>query len=124
MRKDVAVLLAAVAVYVVFGSFFLGSSLQCKTHASRHAKPVGEDEEGPDKEARIKAYFELTHRAAPGTDWRAIEAANSMSNEQYKIRQFANKTSGAFAGGLVNGSWYERGNNNTAGRMSSFAYDA
>lgn len=124
MRKDVAVLLAAVIVYVVFGSFFLGSSLQCKSHAVRRAQPVGEEEEGPDKEARIRAYFELIHRAAPGTDWRAIEAANAIANDQYRNRQFANKTSGAFAGGLINGTWYERGNNNTAGRMSSFAYDA
>jgi hypothetical protein len=87
-------------------------------------QPVGEEEEGPEKEARIRAYFELIHRAAPGTNWRAIETQNALNAEQFRVSPEASKTAAAFAGGQLNGTWYERGNNSTAGRMSSFAYNA
>src|SRR5689334_8113836 len=73
--------------------------------------PVGEEEDGPDKEARIRAYEDLIHRAAPGTDWRAIELQNALDAEQYRYGGVAYKTAGSFAGGLINGTWYERGNN-------------
>ncbi|MBS1614906.1 MAG: T9SS type A sorting domain-containing protein [Bacteroidetes bacterium] len=89
--------------------------------------PGGAEEEGEEegsKQALINAYLNLSHRAAPGTDWRKIELQNAEDNEAYRLGNIAQKMAGSFAGGLVNGTWYERGNTNTAGRMSSFAYNA
>lgn len=94
---------------------------------SQRQIPGGAEEEGEEegsKQAIINAYLNLSHRAAPGTDWRKIELQHAEDNEAYKQGLVAQKGAGSFAGGQVNGTWYERGNTNTAGRMSSFAYNA
>jgi hypothetical protein len=124
MRRDYLALLIGTAIFIAFGAFILGAFVLYAKPAAPVSRPVGEEEEGPDREARIRAYFELIHRAAPGTDWRAIEAANAVANEQYRQGQAAKKTAGSFANGIINAAWHERGNSNTAGRMSAFAYNA
>ncbi len=78
-------------------------------------------EEGEELEARKKAYIEAIHRAAPGTDWRAIEQQNAI-NSYYRFHNISNKTTATYAGGLINATWFERGNDNQAGRMNSFVY--
>jgi hypothetical protein len=122
MRKKTLFIAFAACICLATG-FSLKSSVAFNEQ-QENAEPVGEEEEGPEKEARIRAYNELIHRAAPGTDWRAIELQNSLDAEVYRTGTIARKGAGAFAGGLLNGSWYERGNTSTAGRMSSFAYEA
>ncbi|HXS37779.1 MAG TPA: T9SS type A sorting domain-containing protein [Flavipsychrobacter sp.] len=86
-----------------------------------HPKPIGDDEEK--LEEWKAAYIELIHRAAPGTDWRAIEKQNARVEFQQKelLGRLA-KTTGSFADGNIAGAWYERGNNNQAGRMDIFSY--
>lgn len=83
-----------------------------------------EEEGGGEKRALIEAYQALRHRAAPGTDWQKIELANAEANDAFRHGLEANKGTAAFANGRLNGVWHERGNSNTAGRMSSFAYNA
>lgn len=135
MRKKLRPRTLIVCFFVLSGAGLLGAWMKYGGHLfPRFGKqapfPAGgeeeEEEEGGEggKQALIKAYFELTHRAAPGTNWRRIELENAVANERYKRSLIAAKATGGFAGGLVKGVWYERGNNNTAGRMSSFAYDA
>jgi hypothetical protein len=82
---------------------------------SQTPKPIGDDEE--DLEARKKAYIELIHRAAPGVDWRGIEEQNAINN-YFRFHNGYAKTTASFAGGAINGTWHERGNDNIAGWRS------
>ncbi len=83
-----------------------------------HPKPVSEDEE---LEARKDAYIKLIHRAAPGTDWKKIEEQN-RAEAYLGTGNSAAKTTSTFAGGALTGIWYERGNDNLAGRTDAFAF--
>ncbi len=87
----------------------------------RGPEPMG-GEENEDRDARKKAYFELIHRAAPGTNWREVEANNALSALYLHQGHFAERSTAAFAGGAINGTWYERGNDNLAGRIDHFAF--
>ncbi len=81
-------------------------------------------EEGEREEA-YERYLEQSHRTAPGTDWRALEADN---RQQAIARKKALKEGVAdredFAGGLVQGDWHERGSTNQAGSVIAFDYYA
>lgn len=69
------------------------------------------DAEKRNKRGR-KAFVEELHRAAPDVDWREIEKANGLA-EQERRRQL---TLGSF-GALSSGIWSEVGSKNQAGRM-------
>ncbi len=121
-RKKLTLFITLTASVALLVGCSLASFIRHEMQKESMAEPFGEEEEGPEREARILAYNNLIHRAATGVDWRAIEAENAVAADHY--RHTVAKGASAFAGGLINGSWYERGNNNTAGRMSAFAYDA
>jgi hypothetical protein len=88
---------------------------------------IPEAGEGEEEQQRREAYFENQHRAAPDVNWREVEAQNML--KQYEIslrnRQNASNRGGVtpFAGGLLNGTWYERGSTNNAGSMVAVDYD-
>ena len=84
-----------------------------------HPRPMGDDED--ELQERKKAYIELIHKAAPGVNWRQIEEQNALE-ANFRLHGTAAKTTSSFAGGALTASWYERGNDNQAGRMNSFAY--
>ncbi|MBC7554857.1 MAG: T9SS type A sorting domain-containing protein [Taibaiella sp.] len=84
--------------------------------------PMGGDEEEEElMQIRKQKYIDLIHRAAPGVNWRQVEEKNAL-NAWYRQKNIAGKTTTSFAGGAFNAVWYERGNDNQAGRMNSFAY--
>ena len=90
------------------------------TTAALRPRPMSEEDEEKN-EARKKAYIELIHRAAPGTNWRQIEEQNAIAN-YFRFKNSAGKTTSSFAGGAINATWHERGNDNIAGRTNAFAY--
>ncbi len=79
----------------------------------QHPPPIehwlDEGVEQRNKKAR-KAWFEAMHRAAPGTDWRAIERRNGLA-------ETARRRTMLGAPPATHGSWTERGSDNQAGRM-------
>ncbi|MEQ1554968.1 MAG: T9SS type A sorting domain-containing protein, partial [Ferruginibacter sp.] len=88
-------------------------------------KPMGDDEEA-NKEARER-WFENMHRAAPGTNWKTIEATNkinALAIKQERKLYSSRVTSETFAAGLLTGTWEEKGPNNNAGRMVASSFDS
>ncbi len=85
----------------------------------KHPKPTEETEE---MEEAKRNYIEQRHRAAPGTNWRQVEENNAWNTYAEIQARLSAKTTSTFAGGAFSGTWYERGNDNQAGRMDAFAY--
>jgi hypothetical protein len=83
--------------------------------------------EGEEENQRREAYFENQHRAAPDVNWREVEAQNMLKQYETNLRNRQNATTRGgitpFAGGLLNGTWYERGSTNNAGSMVAVDYD-
>lgn len=97
--------------------------------------PVDEQpgERGRDFGERRRAYFERLHRAAPGVDWRALDAAHVDRSlrlrMQARARALAQGTRPddllrVTLGPRASGTWAERGSSNQAGRTIGGAYDA
>jgi hypothetical protein len=108
-------------------SLFLANQFtqERKFEPSNHPEPRF-DEEQAYRESREK-YRELIHRAAPNTDWKAIEAENSenaLARKKtlpgYGLRDVQVES---FAGGLLQGDWIERGSQNLSGSVRSLAYE-
>jgi len=90
-----------------------------RKHAPLLPKPTSENEQ---MEENKKAYIEHRHRAAPGTNWRQIEENNAWNTYKTLQQGRASRTTTTFAAGAFSGVWYERGNDNQAGRMDQFAF--
>ncbi len=107
---------------------FLGSGCvrQKVNNTFLHKEPIGGDE--AELQQRRLKYIELMHRSAPGTNWREIEIANRknlLDLKEQKIIERSNHmrmTQESFAGGLVTGSWKERGSRNIAGNVQYMDY--
>jgi hypothetical protein len=120
MRKKSIITISGIIVILTVSAFvFLWpvSSGKITPH-----EPIGDDEEEMLK--RRSNYFELIHRAAPGTDWRAIEASNRemLLNIQQQRLLSPNRVMESFAGGYLTGTWTERGSNNVAGNVKAVDY--
>ena len=76
----------------------------------------GEKEEGEEAVNGEQAYYEQSRRAALGDNWEAIYE----QNQENRIRASQNRLvlRGSFAGGALQGDWYERGSSNIAGSLS------
>jgi hypothetical protein len=90
-------------------------------------RPIGADEEELTK--RRKQWIEISHRSAPGVDWREIEAANVENNIRIRnarrlVAQRTLSTQEVFANGKLSGTWIERGPNDQAGSVVACDYDA
>lgn len=88
----------------------------------------GNDEENQD--AR-QEWFNLMHSAAPDTDWKAIELANSQQRHQSRIKAGSTSSLALRSGleeeiipGVIYGEWKERGSNNQAGSVLVTEYDS
>ena len=83
------------------------------------------DEEG-NQDLR-DAWIESMHKAAPGTDWRAIEYQNSMKRHEQRVLARTTTSSRSadeiIANGLITGEWKERGSRNQAGSVVATYYD-
>ena len=113
--------ISAVAFFAFFALLILSLPILTRVETPK----AGEGEE--DEQRRREAYFENQHRAAPDVNWREVEAKNMLQQYQISLRNRANATtrggSTPFAGGLLNGTWYERGSTNNAGSMIAVDYD-
>ncbi len=76
--------------------------------------------EGEELQQQRRQWYESLHRAAPGTDWRAIERANWQRHLERRNRRVAARD-GARRG---SSAWREVGSWNQAGRTHQVAYDA
>jgi hypothetical protein len=77
-----------------------------------------ENEEG-EQENGYQKYFEYSRHAALGDDWKRITDENT-ENASLSIKKLSSRES--FAGGLVQGDWYERGCNSVAGNTSAISF--
>lgn len=82
-----------------------------------------ENEEEGENQGRREAWFEVMHRTAPGTDWRAVESETALAKHQEKVRARAATNRSAdceiqnFANNAFSGQWIERGSVNQAGSV-------
>ncbi|RMG62883.1 MAG: hypothetical protein D6722_18105, partial [Bacteroidetes bacterium] len=92
----------------------------------------GQREDAAFKQARAE-WIRSLHRAAPGTDWEAIDRATRYARAQQRFRQRASQTGrttsadyaqDTLAGGLLSGHWRETGSSNQAGRIHLAEYHA
>lgn len=86
-------------------------------------------EEGKEHNETREKFFELRHRAAPGTNWRIIEHTNAMQALRKRQATISVPTSRGgetenFANGQLTGTWIERGSNNLSGNVRIVSYDA
>ena len=105
----------------------VATSLYHFSEKSQSAMP--EASEGDEQnQLRRKAYFENQHRAAPNVNWRGIEAQNMLNYYENALRSSKKVQNrgvlSTFAGGLLTGTWYERGSSNNAGSMQPVDFDA
>jgi photosystem II stability/assembly factor-like uncharacterized protein len=83
---------------------------------------IFENEEG-EQEGGYRKYFEETRRAALGDDWKRITNENLENNSLLKrnLKKGASSRE-SFAGGAVQGDWYERGGSTVSGSMTAIAF--
>ncbi len=127
--KRLALGLAAIAVAALAASRFpAGGGL-----AERPLPPPVEQAPGEraDHHRRREAWIAGMHRAAPGTDWRAQDAAfRAQAIGERREAVFALRAAGAPEAAYravrtpaVSGQWAERGSGNIAGRTLATEYD-
>jgi len=84
------------------------------------------NEEG-DKEKKREAWIEAMHRAAPGTDWRSIEAYNhAVKLKERALLKSKIQTRGEieyFGDSALVGQWHERGAKDVTGSQVATDYD-
>ncbi len=77
--------------------------------------------EGEEEHQKLKRqeYFSIIHRAAPGTNWKAMDRETRRLNYERRMTEGMNKTTGidTLANGNLIGEWKERGSVNQAGRI-------
>ncbi len=84
----------------------------------------GEEEGNGD---RRRAWLELMHQTAPGTNWRQLEYQNRLAKQRERAQNVNSRndcTGEVLASGLIKGQWQERGSRNQAGSVSELEYDA
>ncbi|WP_020569665.1 T9SS type A sorting domain-containing protein [Neolewinella persica] len=86
---------------------------------------IGADGEadGEEKENARERWEAAIHRAAPGTDWRKLEARNAMARHRKRRNAPGRKAVETFADGLLLGEWFERGSKYTAGSIHDVVQD-
>jgi hypothetical protein len=83
---------------------------------------IYENEEG-EQENGYQKYFETSRHAALGDDWKRITDENT-ENASLFVKKLKSGISSreSFAGGVVQGDWYERGSNSVAGNTSAISF--
>ncbi len=94
-------------------------------HSSLLPAPTHQ-EEGTERIKR-KAWLELMHQSAPGTDWQQVEYQNRYRKHQKRLQSLSPREDCgtiSIANGQVQGQWQERGSGNQAGSIFNTFYDA
>lgn len=121
-RRFTVVISCALAVAAA-----LGMTLHPASHSHRRAplQPT-QGEESRKEMQRLLAWMESLHNHAPGTDWRAMDAATRANLAVLREQQMAMMAHGLKPDTLATvptGVWREQGSNNWAGRASAVDYD-
>ena len=123
--RSIFYLLTFLVSILGFGFFFTHSET-----ASPSPTEIAPLQKDPAFKKDRKAWMEQMHRAAPGTDWRAMD--NQVRQEKAKRRfkqvrqrqlQRGGQVLDTVANGQVAGHWREIGSNNQAGRTIFADYD-
>ncbi|MHB8678456.1 MAG: hypothetical protein ACYC7G_01805 [Rudaea sp.] len=107
----------------------LGMTLNLASRAQRRTPPQPtQGVESREDMQRLLAWMESLHNHAPGTDWRAMDAATRARLAKLRVQQSALLAQGARPLELINANapvavWREQGSNNWAGRSSAVDYD-
>lgn len=107
----------------------LGLAWNSASHKPGHMPPPPTaGEESRDELRRLQAWMESLHNHAPGTDWRAMDAATRSQLFALRRKQSTLLARGARPPEFVSaavpaGTWREQGSNNWAGRASAVDYD-
>ncbi len=121
-------LFAAVGVALCIGIYFF----QNNDNASKHRTPTDgtivrtDQSEDEGNANRREQYFELMHRAAPDTDWRAIDQQTREQQYLTKLNARQLKSSmpiESFGNGALQGEWFERGSKDQSGSIRAIDYD-
>jgi photosystem II stability/assembly factor-like uncharacterized protein len=80
-------------------------------------------QEGEEWSRHRQEWFESLHRAAPGTDWRALERRNWHAHLERRHQLQAELAKSGSPLRSVTGRWFEIGSDNLAGRTHQVAYD-
>lgn len=84
------------------------------------------DGETSHEREKREAWFELMHRTAPGTDWRAMEYQNQVwlaGMRKYAANLRGGGDQEVLANGKLTGRWNERGSRNQAGSVVATTFD-
>jgi hypothetical protein len=94
--------------------------VECTHH---HPAPTESEEGESGMLHKRDLYFDLSHRAAPGIDWRREN--ERVMTEAYAALSKKNAPEGgtqSYAGGKIQAAWLERGSANQAGSMIALDY--
>ena len=86
---------------------------------------LGKDENESEEHRRRQIWIEQIHKAAPGTDWRAMDRKARWKKYREYQTLSVSKSGGpiSIAGGALTGVWTEKGSGNLAGRTHTADYD-
>jgi len=128
MKYTIKLILLVAGICLCFGLYLQ----QNTTISSEHPLPTdgtivldGQSED-EDNANRREQYFELMHRTAPDTDWRAIDSKTRKKQytEKRSLRKFkSGVTTEVFGNGALQGEWFERGSKNQSGSVTAVDYD-
>ena len=115
---------------IVFSIIFIFSKKESTSNKIFNPPPTKGDTqifegqlEGEVSDAKEK-WHQMIHRAAPGTDWEAID--NQTRLQIFESRNGVNaslRTTETFGNGNLTGEWIELGSNNNAGNLGTLDYD-
>jgi hypothetical protein len=105
-------------ILIIFAASILEAQTRTQTIIPELAR-----EENEDFQRAREEWIRQMHRAEPGLNWQAIDAATREAKfDLYSAKHFSNKNSiqsiplDTFAGGRIIGKWIERGSSNVCGR--------
>jgi len=120
--------LLTTSVCLCFGLYFYQNTTTSPTHRLPTDGTIvrtGQSED-EDNANRREQYFELMHRTAPDTDWRAIDrqTRKKQYEEKLSLRQLKSTMPiETFGNGALEGEWFERGSKDQSGSIRSMDYD-
>lgn len=128
MRKTLYFL--STIIFVGAFAFFFNQNQKESFHPKPTTIIVNNEEEG-DNQLKREAWFEEMHKAAPGTNWRAMEHQTQRQRHEKRIAaghfgtnaQSRGDDPEILANGRLKGYWKERGSLNQAGSVVDTEYD-
>lgn len=106
---------AALVIFIVAAFLLLQGDIIGKRVTGKFPAPAEEDLTNHQKRER---WLEEMHLAAPGINWRMMNLRHRLGRmEQYLKAGRHGSRSGVVIGGLLDGTWQERGSRNQSGRI-------